>query len=69
MNNHFKPGEPEIRTPVEWEAITHIRIMDPDGWRADGKDYTEPITRAEFIQRAAVSTVGNVNYLREILAG
>lgn len=49
-----------LLTPEKWLRETGIRIMDDDGWRkgAPGgeKSFTEPITRAEFIDRCMVST-------------
>lgn len=41
---------------------TGIRIADPDGWRfkhgdLEPKDFEEPITREEFLQRCVISTV------------
>lgn len=45
------------RTPIEWEEIHRIKILDPDGWRLDDKSFTEPITEAEFYDRAAISTI------------
>jgi len=49
----------ERRTPAEWQPICGIRILDPDGWRgALAKDWDEPVTRAEFMRRVGVSTIG-----------
>ena len=47
----------ELKTPIEWSKIDGIVIMDPDGWRNDGKSFYEPITRAEFDERTWVSTI------------
>jgi hypothetical protein len=60
-NDHlFWPegAEPLWRTPSEWEAIDGVRVVDPDGWRGPkGKDFTEPILRAEWDVRLNQSTV------------
>jgi hypothetical protein len=43
--------------PQHWERVTGIRIIDNDGWR--GRDFVHwdtPITREDFVQRAAIST-------------
>lgn len=42
--------------PSAWVQITGISVYDPDAWREDGKDWTAPITRDEFINRCADST-------------
>jgi len=47
------------RTPAEWEQVTGIRILDPDGW--DRKnfevDWAIPLTEKEFIAKAFTSTI------------
>lgn len=43
-------------TPEVWCAITGIEVHDPDGWRADKRDWELPVTRADFIDRCAEST-------------
>lgn len=46
------------RKPEDWENRTGISILDPDGWdRRSFTDWERPITREEFLQRAARSTV------------
>lgn len=49
------------RLPSEWEKVIGLHIKDPDGWREGSifgaKDWSARITRAEFLQRAGVSTV------------
>lgn len=49
------------RPPLEWATIDGVRILDPDGWRADcplgAKSIEEPITRGEYEQRLSSSTV------------
>lgn len=50
-------------TPQGWCEFRGIRILDPDGWRsANAPDWDEPITEAEFDERAAVSTSGPWNW-------
>jgi hypothetical protein len=56
---HCQCGE---RPPSTWEKETGIQIMDADGWRSahrelKPKPYDEPITRKEFMARAAWSTI------------
>lgn len=48
--------EGDMRPPQEWCWIQGVTILDPDGWRWDGKDWDEPITEAEFTERASRST-------------
>lgn len=44
-----------------WMRVTGVRISDADGWREGSpfapKDFEEPITRTEFLDRATISTV------------
>lgn len=55
----------ELRAPVEWEKEFKIEVRDPDGWRFDrrgengwkAQEWDVPMTRDEFRQRAAASTV------------
>ncbi|ACU71878.1 hypothetical protein Caci_2969 [Catenulispora acidiphila DSM 44928] len=58
----------ELRTPEEWGERYGVDIMDPDGWRsADAPAWTEPITLADFYERARRCTVRNcatVDWLR-----
>jgi hypothetical protein len=44
------------RTPAEWEVIDGIRVIDPDGWRVDGKSFDEPISWDEWQRRVGPST-------------
>ena len=46
----------ELHTAFEWEAITGIRIHDPDGWRVDGKTMDAPIDKKEWDRRMMMST-------------
>jgi hypothetical protein len=48
----------ELATPDEWSKRFGVKVWDPDGWRSDGKAWDEPISKAEFERRLAVSTVG-----------
>lgn len=43
-------------TAEQWDEILDSRIADPDGWRADGKSWDEPISLSEFVYRASAST-------------
>lgn len=44
-------------SPDEWCRITGTRVLDPDGWRGrNGRPWDEPITLAEFRERASRST-------------
>ena len=45
------------RRPEEWADSMSITILDPDGWRIDGKDFNEPITFEEFEDRLCNSTI------------
>ncbi len=45
------------KIPTEWEKITGIRILDPDGWRQDNKDWWEPIDEEEWEKRMMQSTI------------
>jgi hypothetical protein len=48
-----------LRLPSEWEKVHHIIVRDPDGW--DRKNLEEswntPITEAQFLEYASLSTV------------
>jgi hypothetical protein len=43
------------RRPSEWEQITGIKILDPDGWR-DGTRWETPLTEREWKKRMQKST-------------
>ena len=43
--------------PRTWGIIQGIEILDPDGWRKDGQSFDTPITRAEWEDRKAISTI------------
>lgn len=43
--------------PHRWAWHHNMQILDPDGWRVDGKDFHEPITEAEFLERVLICTV------------
>ena len=53
---HTEPPD-ETATPDEWSKRLGIQVMDPDGWRRDGKPWGEPVSEAEFRSRAAWSSV------------
>ena len=46
-----------LKKPEEWEEISGIRVVDPDGWRRDGASFDEPCTQAQFRKRCGESTV------------
>lgn len=54
--------KPELHTPEEWSVRKIVRVLDPDGWRHDGKSWDEPITEAEFDERAGMSTTGPADH-------
>lgn len=43
--------------PIEWAQLKRLVILDPDGWRLDGKALNEPIDEEEFDLRAGRSTI------------
>lgn len=45
------------RTPAEWCTLKEVVILDPDGWRVDGKDWNKKITEKEFDERLYSCTV------------
>lgn len=45
------------KKPVEWATEEGVVIMDPDGWRRDGKSFDEPITEADYVSRKWISTI------------
>lgn len=49
--------EPELHHPEYWEIVYHIVVRDPDGWRSAGVPWDRPITKNEFNQLIATSTV------------
>lgn len=56
------------QTPDEWiaELVPGAKIIDPDGWRADGKSLNEKINRSEFWYRFNLSTVTDPNFYENI---
>lgn len=46
-----------MKTPEQWADEVGITILDPDGWRIDGKDFEEPITFEDFEHRLVNSTI------------
>jgi hypothetical protein len=48
----------EMLSSAQWVERTGIRILDPDGWPRNEfvAAWEKPITRAEFMARAALST-------------
>jgi hypothetical protein len=51
-------AEKMLRTPREWEKGRKDgrEVVDPDGWRRDGKSFEEPIPESEYEERSGVST-------------
>lgn len=45
------------KRPEEWAKEEGVKILDPDGWRMDNKDFDEPITKTEFNERLTHSTI------------
>jgi hypothetical protein len=56
-----------LKTPSEWQCeIPDVRIMDPDGWRgSDGRPWTDPISREEYLSRRDRCTVSGPTGLRK----
>jgi len=52
--------DPTLRHPSEWEKISGITILDPDGWDRANYDisWNTLINEAEWIERASTSTCG-----------
>lgn len=47
----------DLRSPAEWCHIERVEILDADGWRGrDGRDFSDPISLAEFRERLVVCT-------------
>lgn len=59
----------ELLTPAEWCEHTGIRVLDPDGWRIDGRSWDEPIDEAEFKERVWSSTISCLPGAPDHLAG
>lgn len=52
------PTDKPIRhLPYKWCQLKKITIVDPDGWREDGKSWNAPITEEEFEKRKERSTI------------
>jgi hypothetical protein len=47
----------ELKTGRQWAHERGIEIIDPDGWRSDGRDLNDHITKEDFEARIAISTV------------
>ncbi|MFC5268438.1 hypothetical protein ACFPJ1_40570 [Kribbella qitaiheensis] len=56
--NETKTDTAEVlKTAEEWCQIEGVQILDADGWRGrDGRDWTDPISLAEFQERLATCT-------------
>ena len=47
-----------VLPPADWCGILGIIMYDRDGWRADGADYSTPLSLSAFYARAILSTLG-----------
>ncbi len=49
----------ELHTPDEWSILLDVFIVDPDGWDRTNfdEDWARPLTRGEFVRKAAMSTI------------
>lgn len=47
---------PVKKTPQQWCEELDVRILDPDGWREDGKSLDDEVTEEEFKIRFGKST-------------
>lgn len=63
-NDMYRAGWDVIfakKTPQEWlqdPEFNHVEfIMDPDGWRMDNTPMDKPLSRSDFANRLALSTV------------
>ena len=45
-----------LKTPEQWSLELKVRVLDPDGWKRDGKSFQEPISLTEFERRLIYST-------------
>jgi hypothetical protein len=60
MSNENSSAE-VLKTPEEWCQIEGVQILDADGWRGrGGRDWNDPITRAEFQERLITCTQRSV---------
>lgn len=68
LNEQICFGAGILKEPIEW-MTDDMRIVDPDGWRADfnyngvvypAKNFNEPISEIEFKIRLSVCTVMGV---------
>lgn len=44
--------------PDDWCHVLGVIMYDPDGWRRDGKDFSEPVSLREFVTRVFSCSVG-----------
>ncbi|TXH40936.1 MAG: hypothetical protein E6Q97_38755 [Desulfurellales bacterium] len=50
-----RAGREDLRTPMEWEILTGVQVLDYAEWRREGIGLEEPITLAEFDRLAKAS--------------
>lgn len=50
------PAVLPIKSPEEWMQVTKVRVLGPDGWRKDGKNWDTPISEEEFHLRVSTSS-------------
>lgn len=48
----------ERRTPRYWSEKENVKIIDPNGWRFDKRNFSYPITFEEYTYRKLRSTIG-----------
>ena len=56
MSSPRVPEGTALTTPDEWCKQFSVTVHGPDGWRRDGRPWSDPITEAEFWERVAVSS-------------
>jgi hypothetical protein len=46
-------------TPAEWEILTGVTILDPEGWNGE-KDWEQSCTFDTFYEKSCASAVDNL---------
>ena len=59
FHERMPQAEEVLKKPEEWlaEVYPGAAILDPDGWRNDGKSFDEPITCGDFERRFQACTI------------